>query len=144
MRRITFLSVLALTGLLLAACGGAAAPTPTPKTVDFNFSNNLVFEPKTFSAETGAQVTLNLNNANAGLEHSFVLVPAGTDLTQSDDAINAQAIGGVNSGKVAPGATQTYTFVAPNPGTYTYVCTVPGHAAAGMVGELTVTALPAN
>jgi P-type Cu+ transporter len=37
-----------------------------------------------------------------------------------------------------PGETQTITFIAPAPGRYTYRCTEPGHADAGMVGVMTV------
>ena len=37
-----------------------------------------------------------------------------------------------------PGQTQRIRFVAPAPGTYRVVCTVEGHAEAGMVGTLLV------
>jgi len=36
------------------------------------------------------------------------------------------------------GQTQMITFIAPAPGHYTYRCTVPGHAEAGMIGVLIV------
>jgi nitrite reductase (NO-forming) len=35
------------------------------------------------------------------------------------------------------GQTATGTFTIPRPGTYTFVCSVPGHAAAGMKGTIT-------
>jgi plastocyanin len=38
-----------------------------------------------------------------------------------------------------PGQTQRIRFIAPAPGTYRILCTVEGHAKAGMVGTLTVT-----
>ncbi len=37
-----------------------------------------------------------------------------------------------------PGQTQEISFIAPSPGRYTYRCTEPGHAAAGMTGVLIV------
>jgi uncharacterized cupredoxin-like copper-binding protein len=44
-----------------------------------------------------------------------------------------------HSGVLPAGDTNTFTFTAPAAGTYQYVCTVAGHAPAGMVGTFTVT-----
>ncbi len=139
MQRVSFILIAAL-ALLLAACG-QAEPTPTPVTVGFTFGNEFVFEPAALTVEVGAPVTLNLDNSASGLEHSFVLVAQGTDLTQPETTVETQALGGINSGKVAPGETATYSFAAPAPGVYQYVCTVAGHITGGMVGTLTVTPL---
>jgi uncharacterized cupredoxin-like copper-binding protein len=49
------------------------------------------------------------------------------------DAINSSA-----TGAVAPGETGNVTFTAPAAGTYQFVCTIAGHAAAGMVGTFNV------
>jgi uncharacterized cupredoxin-like copper-binding protein len=48
------------------------------------------------------------------------------------------SIAGHTAKKVAPGKTVTLT-VRLKKGTYTYKCTIPGHAAAGMKGKLKVT-----
>jgi uncharacterized cupredoxin-like copper-binding protein len=41
--------------------------------------------------------------------------------------------------EIAPGESTTETFTAPSePGDYAFLCVVPGHAEAGMVGTLTV------
>jgi uncharacterized cupredoxin-like copper-binding protein len=48
------------------------------------------------------------------------------------------SIAGHTAKKVRPGKTTTLT-VKLKKGTYTYKCTVPGHAAAGMKGKLKVT-----
>ena len=51
---------------------------------------------------------------------------------------HAIAIQGHGSGKVVqPGGTSTLTTTLKR-GTYTFLCPVPGHAAAGMKGTLTV------
>ena len=39
-----------------------------------------------------------------------------------------------------PGQTETLRFVLDNPGEYMVMCSIPGHAEAGMVGMLTVEA----
>jgi uncharacterized cupredoxin-like copper-binding protein len=38
-----------------------------------------------------------------------------------------------------PGQTTTLEFTPTAPGTYEYICTIPGHKEAGMKGTLTVT-----
>lgn len=45
---------------------------------------------------------------------------------------------GVKTKTIAPGETATVRFVAKESGTLAFRCEVPGHAAAGMVGEITV------
>ena len=40
---------------------------------------------------------------------------------------------------ISPGQAVTLTFTFKTKGTYEYLCTVPGHAAAGMKGDLKVT-----
>ena len=37
-----------------------------------------------------------------------------------------------------PGCTPTLTFTAATPGTYQYLCPVPGHAEKGMAGAFTI------
>lgn len=45
---------------------------------------------------------------------------------------------GVSTRTIRSGQTDTIEFTALTPGTYTFICSVPGHAAAGMVGNLIV------
>jgi nitrite reductase (NO-forming) len=40
---------------------------------------------------------------------------------------------------ISPGKTTSVTVTFTKKGTYEYLCTVPGHAAAGMKGDLKVT-----
>jgi uncharacterized cupredoxin-like copper-binding protein len=143
MKKLLIILSVSLLALVLAACGGSesepvADAGPEPVTVDFQFTNEFMFMPDTISAESGAEVTINMDNTESALEHSFMVVPADTDLTMSDAEIEAVAVNGINSGAVAPGETTTYTFTAPDAGEYKFVCAVPGHIAGGMVGDLTV------
>lgn len=131
MRKYTILmSVLAVAVLLLAACGGDSGPTA----LSFEGNDTFQFTPATATVSSGAEVEVTLTNVGA-LEHSWVLVASDADpLTVTDSA----AINGATTGTVAGGQTGDVTFTAPSAGSYQFVCTIPGHAAAGMVGTLTV------
>ena len=129
-RLVMFVTILAL-ALLLAACGG---DEPAAASLTFEGNDSLQFNPATASVPAGSEVTVTLNNAGA-LEHSWTLVGNDADVATVTDA---DAINSASTGTVAGGASDTLTFTAPAAGTYKYVCTVPGHAAGGMVGTLTV------
>lgn len=79
-------------------------------------ANNYAFSPSTLTVQRGQPVLLRI--ANKG-RHSFTVESLGINeiLSQSK---------------------QTITFIATKPGTYPFVCIIPGHAASGMVGTLIV------
>jgi plastocyanin len=110
--------VFILASLPLVACGGGSgtggATAVDLKAVDINW------EPKTLNAKVNQPLTVNIANGGT-LEHSFA-VP---DL-------------GVPEKTIAPGASDTVTFIPSQAGTFQYVCNIPGHKEAGMVGTLTV------
>lgn len=132
-RLVMFVTILAL-ALLLVACGGGDENGNATASLTFEGNDSLQFNPATASVPAGADVTVTFNNTGA-LEHSWTLVTNNADVATVTDA---EAINGATTGTVAGGASNTLTFTAPAAGTYTYVCTVPGHAAGGMVGTLTV------
>lgn len=124
-------ALFAVVGLVaaLVACGSDAgtntssdaAPTvpEAPASVMLSVSGKeFNFEPSTLSAESG-DVRVSFHNAGV-MEHDFTI--KGTTLT------------------IAATAGQTATGSASlDPGTYTYLCSIPGHDNAGMTGTLTVT-----
>lgn len=130
---IIFLLLGAMIGLL-AACGGGAPAAPEPVTFDVTGNDSFEYNPPSLSVPTGAQVTINFENEGT-LEHNWLLIPGSAD---PEAAVEGDAVGGATTGLVAGGATDSVTFTAPPMGIYQYVCTVPGHAAGGMVGEFTV------
>jgi plastocyanin len=82
----------------------------------------LAYNKKTLNAHAG-KVTIVMTNPSAIFKH--------------DVAIKLN--GKVHKSKLA-GANQTVKLTLRlKPGTYTFYCTVPGHAAAGMKGKLIVT-----
>ena len=83
--------------------------------------NSMQFAPRSLTVRAGQPVELTLRNGG-GLPHDFVL----TEGVASPVQIEALA-----------GRTGRGTFTLETPGTYGFLCSVPGHAAAGMVGTLT-------
>ena len=90
----------------------------------------------------GAEVTLRLINADAGMVHDWLITNA-----QPPFPYAAMMAGPVVFGAVTPVLAEatssgmpsaTLTFSASGAGRYTYLCSVPGHAQAGMYGVLVV------
>lgn len=127
MKRIVLLAML----WVGVAC--SSGPTPVAD-VHHVKARDLAFDQTQLAVPVGAEVTLNLTNVGA-LEHNWVLV---NDAVEPALATPADAINQAASEILAGGKSTTLTFTAPAAGSYQYICTVPGHALAGMVGTLTV------
>lgn len=135
MKRIFLPAILLVLSLVMVACGGGEeTAVPEPITVNVIGSDSFVFEPAALTVKSGQEVVLSFDNEGA-LQHSWVLVPTRVDALE---ATNEDAVQGISTGLVDGGEANTITFVAPTAGTYQIVCTVAGHAAGGMVGELIV------
>jgi len=129
--------------------GPAEAAAPTGVSHDFavNFVesedgfSDLAFNALTgeeghnpgFVVNSGDEVTFTATNAGKGF-HAFAIVASpddfGNPLWDSDIAAAAAPL--------KPGESGSTTFTAGAPGTYYYICTVPGHAALGMQGSFIV------
>jgi uncharacterized cupredoxin-like copper-binding protein len=106
---------------MIAAAITAPLATPTPTrsaaTVVNLTGKEFLF---TLSRKSGPHGTFIFKFKNVGhVAHDFKLAGKKTPLVQ-------------------PGKTATLTVKITKPGRYPYVCTVPGHAAAGMKGTFTV------
>jgi plastocyanin len=82
--------------------------------------SQLAFDTTTLASKPG-QVTIDFDNP-ATLEHNVAIEQEGKQIAVSET--------------LAQGKTSVSADLAP--GTYTFLCTVPGHAEAGMEGTLTV------
>jgi plastocyanin len=80
----------------------------------------LAFDTKQLTSKPG-KVTIDFDNP-APLEHNVAIEQGGEVIAQSET--------------LAEGKTSVSAELAP--GTYTFLCTIPGHAEAGMEGTLTV------
>lgn len=98
--------------------------TPTPsaqqKVKEITVSGTeFSFSPPSLTLNGGETVRLTFQNSGT-IPHNWTL--EGTDIRTTT---------------ITPGST-TIEFTAPQAGTYTFFCSVPGHRASGMVGSLTV------
>ncbi len=142
MLRSRLIGVLAVTALVAAACGPAghlptwtytpggangagASPAPTGQTAVGDVlgtiavnSVDLMFEPAALTVPKAGTYEVQLTN-NGAIQH---------DITFAD---------GTTSGLVDPGQAKTVKVNVPDAG-ITFICSVPGHAAAGMKGGITI------
>ena len=119
-------------GLMFVACGPS---TPDPVSIKMDVGNEFAYSVTEFSVETGTEVTINLNNTG-GLEHNWVLIDGDVDpFTATED----DALYGLRSETAGPGQNASIKFIAPAPGKYQYVCSIPGHAVGGMSGTIEIT-----
>ena len=100
--------------LLTALAGGPPAQAIALTTTEF------AIEPERVTIEAGKPVAIELRNEGA-LAHNIRI-----------DALE------VKSDTIQAGEATTVSFTAPEAGTYTIYCTVPGHEQAGMTATLEV------
>lgn len=126
--------------------GQAAAPTGNKVSFDLNFIESSDFKTMAFNAlpgesgnnpeikvKSGDSVTIKAKNAGKSF-HSFGVVINPEDPTT---VVSGSAIRDANN-PLKPGQEGETTFTAGAPGTYYYICTVPGHALQGMKGNFIV------
>lgn len=139
--------------LTLAACGGntgggGGGGEGSALTIAAD-GESLAYAPGTLTAKAGTEVKVTFNNPSTAQSHNWVLVNGGDDVaaTVDEGAVAAGAPDYIpgdkstivsNTSMLAPGGSADVTFTAPAAGTYTFLCTYPGHFAAGMKGTLTV------
>ena len=104
-----------------AAPQAGAASNATGQMVSVQATDSLKFEPSSITVKAGQPVQLTLSNTGQ-MQHDWSL-----------DQGSGQPVKIVaNAGQSATG-----TFNLQRAGTYTFICSVPGHAAAGMQGTIT-------
>jgi nitrite reductase (NO-forming) len=103
---------------------GSTATDSAPQEITIVTLDSMRFEPATLTVVAGRPVRLTVRNGGNG-EHDFTL---------SRGAARPVTIA------VKPGQSNSATFTVARPGTYPFVCSVFGHALAGMTGTITATA----
>ena len=87
----------------------------------------------TIKVKAGTQVTINIVNEGV-MPHAFGVVSNPEDV---NSVVFNSAIGSL-SDALTGGESRSVTFTADQPGTYYYICLVPGHALLGMEGKFIV------
>lgn len=146
--RISFLAFAIIGAFVLAACGGGGGGGGAPSATQTIGTDGeaSAYDKTTLLVPDGQEVTLTFNNTSAGQQHNWVLVNGGDDVAARVDeagiaagAPNYLAPGPdvlANTEMLNGGGSGTVTFTVPA-GTYTYLCTYPGHYTTGMKGTLT-------
>jgi azurin len=127
------------------------------KKLEITGNDQLQYSTKALEVTAGDKVTLTLKHIGAApkvaMGHNFVLLKAGVtaqafstkamaagptaDYIPQDEESKKEMI--AHTKLIGGGESDTITFDAPEPGTYTFLCTFPGHFAI-MNGVLTVKA----
>jgi len=145
-----------LAGALLAFAFGAVAHAAdaAPRVVKIKGNDAMQYDVKTINAKPGEKLKVQLTAVSAmpkeQMSHNFVLLAKDAPVDQFVmDSMMARDKGYIPDGGAkwiiahtslaGGGETVEVTFTAPKePGEYMYICTFPGHYAAGMKGTLIV------
>jgi azurin len=140
-------------GTAKPAAPAAKKPAGAGRTIELAGGDDMKYSLTTITAKPGETLHIVLKGAGTipkiAMAHNFVALKAGVDAAKfSQDAMTARDTDYVPAARKAdvlasttlagPGETVEVTFKAPAAGTYPYLCTFPGHFAAGMKGDLVV------
>ena len=120
-----------------------AAEASPPAGPDETFRIAGMVDP-TVVVPVGARVIVKVINADPDTAHGMVITGTGgaeswMPMMTSPPAFEGSALWLLGNPTSAGMRVGTITFTAARPGTYRYLCAVPGHAREGMTGELIVT-----
>jgi rusticyanin len=98
----------------------------------------------TITVPAGARVSIQVINADPGTAHGLVITATSGQsppmpMMTDRPAFTGSALWFLGNPTTTGMHTGTLTFTATTPGTYHYLCPVPGHAQKGMTGTFTVT-----
>lgn len=124
MKRISGLGLLVLAVVAIGIVARGTGRDESPSSAEIVLED-LRFSPNRLDAKVG--VPLKVRLTNRGLERHDLNFPS----------LHMPGLRGVES-ILEPGETRTITLQFDEPGTHTFICSLPGHAAAGMTGAVFV------
>lgn len=149
----TMLGALALTGCGKSGPLPARDDIPTQK-FEVTGNDKMKFDVTELAAKPLQKIELTFKNVGTmpkqSMGHNWVLLEPDTNAkTFVEAGLTAASTNYIapsqkrhviaSTETLGPGETETITFTAPQkPGSYQYICTFPGHLAAGMTGTLKI------
>ncbi len=104
-----------------------------------NTANELKFEPNHLEFVAGKRYIIRLTNPSAQ-KHYFTAKDFADNIwTQKVEAGKVEVKGAIHEMELKPGAEAEWVFVPLKPGKYGLRCPIPGHAEAGMTGDIVIT-----
>lgn len=141
MRRRNVALLLALLGMLVSACGGAAESGTTAKELSYTLSTGLVDGKMAFIG-VGGDIDGTLNpTLRASVGDTVTVTLTSGEGAQHDIAF--PDFGAASEPVSGQGNSTIVSFVVDKGGTFPYYCVVAGHRQAGMEGNFEVTGEPA-
>jgi len=132
-RLLALTAVAGVIAALIAVLPALGATSTTKATIKVAVTKTKEFA-FVLSAKTVKHGSVTFTVTNGGnLPHDFEIC------SKASTAATATTCAGKHTPMVSPGASSKLTVTIAKPGSYEYLCTVPGHAAAGMKGLLKVT-----
>lgn len=131
MNTVWLLGVLLLTVLVSGCAPNVAAAEHV--TISFRYSH---FEPRQITVRAGVPITFTLRNDDP-IEHEWIVGRPSLHATHRTGT-EPYHEGRSDEVTVPPYATRQTTLVFDQPGTFAYICHLPGHEAYGMTGSLVV------
>jgi uncharacterized cupredoxin-like copper-binding protein len=128
--------------IVLAACSTGPSQPATDVTVEMS---DFAYSPSSVTVPAGQPVNFTVKNIG-NIEHDFVVeeIEATTGMVQDSGSEAHHAHGEEKNYDLhvsaGAGDTSVFQLTVSEPGTYKVFCSVEGHEAAGMVGELIVVA----
>ncbi|PQA58493.1 azurin [Siphonobacter curvatus] len=129
-------------GLTFSANEAVAQTGKGVKVLTLNGTDGMQFDKKEFKVKAGQKVKLTLKHtgkfAKQAMGHNFVLLKPGTDLqafaSKANMAASTEYIPKSEAASIVAhtkllggGESDTIEFTAPKKGTYTFICSFPGH-----------------
>jgi azurin len=141
-------------GATKPAAPATKKPAGAGRTVEITGGDDMKYSVTSIAAKPGETLHIVLKTTGTipkiAMAHNFIALNAGVDAAKfSQDAMTARDTDYVpaarkadilaSTGLAGPGETVEVTFKVPaKAGSYPYVCTFPGHFAAGMKGDIVV------
>ena len=124
---------LGLAGIAAAWAGGVGA-APRSAEIEIHYSR---YNPNTLTVPAGTPITILLKNTDP-IDHEWIVGDAATHERHrtGTEPVHASRPTEVS---IPAGQSRETTVTFDQPGTYLYICHLPGHEAYGMVGTLVVT-----